>query len=493
MTQDSKHLVPSLSPEDDLDLPPPSYDSALASSSSGAGGSSSHAPTVEDRIIPQHLLHLFSGPCNGEPHIDNESANSIEYRQNGLVVETSDPKLSNPNVMYDFIRSQAMILPAIKIRCTGQHPETSQIDQTVWQNGVQVSKKRGETYYVTDFNFTIDLTDIINHPTNRNHIHLRTIPADYTTYRGDHSLRYGATFAPDHQNAHGEYQSLDTETEYLPTDLGRISTRAEQAEIDAWNVYRLKKGIPGWVKMQDIPEFWDSRIASKAPQISLDNDIENARRAVEDQPSLKEWCKIYCRDIGIFREFWIQKGIYGWELESLQAAISGAILSTGYQSNYITIASEITPKAIVIRPNNVFSRAMNHGFIYFLSWITLIWPMIWILKRFFPRFFGAPWNVTFINYGMKFYPPLPSTFPNESISAAQDRLPSLYKLHPELPENPTLQYGPKGVHYLLGRKEGEWFREWEERIRMGVRMKFTGQLEGGVTDGQNVGAGLDGY
>ncbi|WWC64223.1 uncharacterized protein I303_106831 [Kwoniella dejecticola CBS 10117] len=502
MTQDTKPPVPSLSPEDDLDLPPPSYDSALAASSSSrpdVGGSSSHLPpphtSAEDRVIPQHLLHLFSGPPNGEPHISDQNIPSIEYQKNGLILQTSDPKLANPNVMYNFLRHQAMIPPNVQIRCSGQHPETSQIDQTVWQNGVQVQKKRGETYYVTDFNFTIDLSDIINHPSNNNHIHLRTIPADCTTHRGDHSLRYAASFAPEHQNTHGGYQSLDAENDYSATDVGRKSTRAEQADIDAWNLFRLKKGIPGWVKMQDMPEFWDTRAASKAPQISLNDtgDVENARRAIDDKPSLKEWCQAYCRDMGVFKEFWVLRGLYGWDMENVQTAIKNAILSTGYQSNYISIATEIKPSAIVIRPNNIFSRAINNGFIYFLSWITLIWPMIWVLKRMFPRIFGAPWNVTYINYALKCYPPLPSTYPNESIQEAQDRLASLYKLHPELPENPVLQYGPKGVHYLLGRKEGEWFREWEERIRMGVRMKFTGQLEGGVGDAHNVGQGLDGY
>lgn len=43
---------------------------------------------------------------------------------------------------------------------------------------------------------------------------------------------------------------------------------------------------------------------------------------------------------------------------------------------------------------------------------------------------------------------------------ARDRLPAMFKLHPEVPRNPLLLHGPKGIHYLLGRREGEWFREW---------------------------------
>jgi hypothetical protein len=67
----------------------------------------------------------------------------------------------------------------------------------------------------------------------------------------------------------------------------------------------------------------------------------------------------------------------------------------------------------------------------------------------------------------------------------------LFKTHPEIPRGATLQPGPKGIYYLLGRREGEWFREWEERIRMGVRMRFVGELQGGGEE--DAGTGLDGY
>lgn len=93
---------------------------------------------------------------------------------------------------------------------------------------------------------------------------------------------------------------------------------------------------------------------------------------------------------------------------------------------------------------------------------------------------------------IKYYPPLPSTFPSEMVSHAEERLPGMYKVHPELPHPTHLQPGPRGVHYLLGRKEGEWFREWEERIRTAVRLRYRGVVEGGGT-GTSTGEGLDGY
>lgn len=129
-------------------------------------------------------------------------------------------------------------------------------------------------------------------------------------------------------------------------------------------------------------------------------------------------------------------------------------------------------------------------FVYALLWMTLLYPFIWVWQR-LHRLGGAPYDVARATYGLKYYPPLPSTFPNENLAEAQDRLGGMYKIHRDLPKPTQLVPGPKGIHYLLGRKEGEWFREWEERIRMGVRMRFRGELQGGGEE--DAGTGLDGY
>jgi hypothetical protein len=147
------------------------------------------------------------------------------------------------------------------------------------------------------------------------------------------------------------------------------------------------------------------------------------------------------------------------------------------------------------------------AFIHGLLWICLFFPILYTVQFFYPStaaWFDVtratcknvltlrPGRVSDIVDGLKYYPPLPTTFSSETIQAAKDRLPSLYKIHPEIPKNPMLARGPKGVHYLLGRKEGEFFREWEERIRMGVNMRHRGQLIG-TRVGDRESLDLDGY
>lgn len=52
------------------------------------------------------------------------------------------------------------------------------------------------------------------------------------------------------------------------------------------------------------------------------------------------------------------------------------------------------------------------------------------------------------------------------------------KSNPQLPANLILRLGPQGVHYLAGRKEGEWFALWEDRIKVATQSGYKGEIFG---------------
>nr|XP_031862237.1 uncharacterized protein CI109_002202 [Kwoniella shandongensis]KAA5529309.1 hypothetical protein CI109_002202 [Kwoniella shandongensis] len=539
--------------EGEFDLPP-SYDSTLATGPTGpSGSSSSHAQPssgninqVSQRVIPDHLKYCFVSPSNAEPLFrDGEPLpdvmSKIEWRSRGKYIESWDHRLSDPNVLYDYLRAMTMTLPSIKIRCLGSHTETWERDETVWENGTAHTKKKGEMHHVVDFDFTIDLTEIIDHPSNNAHIHLSSAPPWAPLLRGTNTPRYAATYAPDvHPHGHKcakarrrerrGYRTLPSDlesaeqSEYSSLDLGRRPIRQEAKDSYEWDTWRKGKGIPRWVHPDDCPEYWETKMKGKGrasrrgeptqttgpislPEAVADLDLEageettiqqqqQQQRSVGDlgKPDLKQWCEAFCADKGILKEFVLVKGVWGWDQAGLLTAVNSAIMSTGYPAANIQTSFDMSPTYVVVRPNNTLSRALGNTFIYFLLWITLIYPCIWIWKRVHPSG-GGTWSLARASYAMKFYPPLPSTFPSETIDQARDRLPSLIKLHPEIPAGVEVkfQYGPKGVHYLLGRKEGEWYREWEERIRMGVRTRFKGELQGGTVPGTSGTVDLDGY
>ncbi|WVR09221.1 hypothetical protein IAU60_006284 [Kwoniella sp. DSM 27419] len=398
MVQDTKSPLQELSFHEDVDLPPPAYDSTFATGSHPTTSPGpSTARTGDDRTIPEHISHLFLGPRNaenllGRNHVPSQELQAIEWRQRGKIIESWDPQLSDPMTLYDFIRARAMTPPKIKLRCLGMHQETLDRSGTVFENGQSVHKRAGETMNVVDFDFTIDLSNILDHPANITHIHLRAAQPDVPAHRGTHLERFAASYAPQksrasHRPSHQGYETLLPSAAAGVLEPGRVETYRERSDRAAWNTYRAQKGIPGWIKPQDIPDFWQGRHKGKGA-LTLGGadegvvDVEDAGATLQQgrdqaaKPNLREWCEAYCRAPGLLREFHLTTGLYGWDCEGVTKAITGAILSTGHPANHLTVSWDVSPHTVIVRPDNVLSRALGNGFIYFLSWITLIYPLI---------------------------------------------------------------------------------------------------------------------
>lgn len=153
------------------------------------------------------------------------------------------------------------------------------------------------------------------------------------------------------------------------------------------------------------------------------------------------------------------------DVAGLRKAITSAILATGYiptEDGSITVDLQYKDADVIVRPDNMLSRFywLNQPWYLMIIFFWVV-PLIWIWSHIDQRRAGGPYEVAVASYGLKVYPALPGTYANERVEQAKHRLPGLFKLYPFIPRDPFLHQGPKGVHYLLGRKEGEWFREWE--------------------------------
>ncbi|GMK56641.1 hypothetical protein CspeluHIS016_0304810 [Cutaneotrichosporon spelunceum] len=461
--------------------PPPSY-ADVEAESSVAG------PSTGGDSWPATLTPLFTGPPNAEPlsHDLAELLPEILVTQHGNGLETHDARLHDSNTLYDFLRLVALRTPAVKVRAAAFHWETSPHKQVILENGMRREVHAGQRYRVADFDFTIDLSPVVKHESNSANIFLFTLPTSIPTHRGTNRRTFGTAIAP--------YPGAPV--------AGRTASCVEKGLWDAYAEFRHNRGRAPWANIADDEEFWAGYSHERQP-IALggreDEETLLSSRPGEGETALRAWCEEFVADPRPLKAFQLTKTVYGWDIAALRKAIVGAIHSTGYvaeDERSVVVDITVTDSDIIVRPNNFWAKNYyRFGFWTILLMVLFWWavPFIWLWRKFDDRL-GGPYKVAIAAYGMKVYPPLPNTFKNESLGQAQHRLASLFKTHPEIPANPRLQRGPKGVHYLLGEREGQWFREWEERIRMAVRMRHVGELENPrvIDDGMEE-PDLDGY
>jgi hypothetical protein len=121
-------------------------------------------------------------------------------------------------------------------------------------------------------------------------------------------------------------------------------------------------------------------------------------------------------------------------LSPSHTALENLILTNAHYGGKLTIEFESECDEISIRPSTAFSRALSNPWILVLLWLTLIYPFIWLFRR-YHKCGGGRWEVCGAAYTMKRYVPCEGATPG-----------SLYGL------------------MVGGKKEGEWLRAWEGSV-----------------------------
>ena len=162
-------------------------------------------------------------------------------------------------------------------------------------------------------------------------------------------------------------------------------------------------------------------------------------------------------------------------MQQIKSAIQSTIKSAGYNE---TLHIKVTPygSKVYIRPDNAVSRMLSNKWLKFLSIILLIFPFIWLFKRFHSRG-GGRWEVCGSAYPLKQWVPVD---PEEEINSDP------FKLPPYKPTTVTNQRTQGSTRYnmqtltgpkkLLGVTEGEWFRNWEGVIFRAVIGRYQSRI-----------------
>ncbi len=130
---------------------------------------------------------------------------------------------------------------------------------------------------------------------------------------------------------------------------------------------------------------------------------------------------------------------------------------------------------IRVRPDNALSRTLSNKWLKFLLWLFLIYPFLWLFKR-FSSHGGGRWEVCGGAYALKTW----------QIQPPDSQGPPPYA------NDGRWQQTPNGWACLIGEREGEWFQRWEGRIRAAVRDRIQSRTPLDVLPGPAV-MMLDGY
>ncbi|KAF8875060.1 hypothetical protein BD779DRAFT_1450402, partial [Infundibulicybe gibba] len=204
--------------------------------------------------------------------------------------------------------------------------------------------------------------------------------------------------------------------------------------------------------------------------------------SLQSSKTLRQWVDEYCASPKILKEFMYEKDIYGWDVQSVEKALRDKIKQTHYRGE-IQVVFVKTGAKIYIRPHSRLSRLLSNRFCKILLWLILVYPLIWLWKRYSVTG-GGRWEVCGAAYGMKHVEPLEADTPESEAS-------------PAAAAGSRVVDTPGGRVRLIGLSEGEWFRRWEGVVQHAVRVGLQRPLDEPMKDPEDgpadVAQGLWGY
>ncbi|KAI9509541.1 hypothetical protein F5148DRAFT_978145 [Russula earlei] len=307
--------------------------------------------------------------------------------------------------LYRFLLSQAETPPVFLVHCLGVHTTTRTRTSTT-PSGATTTESYTET--VTDFSF---------------HIGQRLLPRATQWTVGDEEPVHRGRMVRE-------------------TGLPGSTNKAQSAQVErfkAWSEERTSRGLPPWVGPRD-PASYQPGYSAGAVLRPRETDV------LKSSWTLRKWADNYCDSRAPLKEFVYEKVVHGWNLGMLGGAIRDTIKSTGYRGRVI-IDFKVHGNKVVVRPDSRLSRALSSYWLKILLIVTLVYPFLWLYKRFNARG-GGRWTVAGGAYALKRW-----VVPSEDVQPGV--LVNVFQT-------------PDGPRILVGVREGEWLRAWELTIRAAV-------------------------
>lgn len=153
----------------------------------------------------------------------------------------------------------------------------------------------------------------------------------------------------------------------------------------------------------------------------------------------------------------MEQVIHGWNFDALEAAVVAAVKSTYYQGR-LTVKFEQRSDKIIVRADNWLSRTLSNKWLVLILIVTLIYPFVWLYKR-FGRTGGGRWEVCGGAYALVAWQPVS---PGDDMNAP----PPPFSSVADGWQAPNANGGRDMK--VVGVREGEWFQRWEGTIKRAV-------------------------
>ncbi|KAJ7244773.1 hypothetical protein B0H12DRAFT_1128727 [Mycena haematopus] len=413
------------------------------------GASGSAPPPFQDEPTPPSgMLIDFSDsseviPGGEEPPPEFTPYEAECFNTGSGNIVSHDAHLNHDGeALYRFLLSQSTIRPLFRLHCRGTHTETRRRHVTErTQDGRTKTRTESYTETVVDFDFQIDASHFSGP------VHW-SVDDSEPAYRG------------------GMVREIDS------PEGKRKAARAEIKLFKGWVDDRTARGLPPWV----------TGLEAYAQAMSSDATVLKSSR------TLRQWADEYCASPKYLKEFVYEKVPYGWNIRQLENAVRASIVATPYHGD-VSVKFATSASKVYIRPDNRLSRMLSNKWLKFMSIILLIFPFIWLFKRFHSRG-GGTWAVCGGAYTLKSWVPVAQPEPQDISMRKGPPAPAAVGDGGSLISAPAA-----GSSRLSGVREGEWFRKWQPTIVRAVSTRFqsSSPLYHTTEEGVPQAAGLDGY
>lgn len=411
--------------------------------------------------------------------------------------------------LYRFILEHASTRPSLLVKCKGSHTEWRTRQVTRYEDGKNITSTETYSEPVVDFDFTLDVSSAILSDPQGAPI---WIAGDKeAVHRG--RRRREVDSPPKISLDRHDPPPADLEVGYAsPTPPKRTwrrrATDAEKKASASWRERRENYGYAPWVLIRGQIRGMEATVDAPSDELR-DSLIHSAHAPAEHggqwyddsfvghpTKTLRDWADEYCASKRALKEFNFEKVVYGWNMGALRQAIEATIRNNYAYQEKVEVTFVTEGNRISIRADNWFSRMLSKKWLVVILWITLIYPLfIWPFWKFSSRG-GGPCEVAGSAFALCRWVHLPDSVPGETVEEYNARCGNVASSsRGPMPKKLILKETPRGISQLIGKREGEWFQEWEETIGSLVRQRYSDGLPLAEPLGsdRSIGIGLDGY